>query len=174
MSTSKDNLSKQTERKPIWKDGEQWTVHRGKLIRRKKGPNPVDSLFKIVAEKLPYVAINEVAKDLQELDQELDIGTDGVYIAHDSMGCPRYIGRGNVIERLKTRKREQPLELEYFSFYIVEEKKHEREIETLLIRAAGPLLVFNEKKKRDSIDAADIKDYEAGTLYYERQWKKGR
>ena len=66
------------------------------------------------------------------------------------------------------------LELEYFSFYIVEEKKHEREIETIMIRAAGPLLVFNEKKKRNSIDAGDIKDYEAGTMYYERHWKKGK
>jgi hypothetical protein len=29
------------------------------------------------------------------------------------------------------------LEVKYFSFYVVTEKKHEREIETLLIHAAG-------------------------------------
>jgi hypothetical protein len=170
MSTNKDDLSKRTERKAIWADGECWTVHKGNLHRHKKGPNSVDSLFKLVAEKIPFDAINAVEKNLQSLD----FGTDGVYIAHDSMGCPRYIGRGNVINRLKARKWEQPLELEYFSFYIVEEKKHEREIETIMIRAAGPLLVFNDKKKRNSIDAGDIKDYEAGTLYYERHWKKGK
>ena len=90
------------------------------------------------------------------------------------MGCVRYVGRGNVINRLKTRKREYPLELKYFSFYIVADKKHEREIETLLIRAAGPLLTFNEKKKRVDIEAGNIRDYEAGTEYYERQYKKGK
>ena len=169
MATNKDDLSKRTERKAMWSDGEWWTVHKGKLHRHKKGPNSVDSLFKLVAEKIPYDAINSVEKNLRNLD----IGTDGVYIAHDSMGCPRYIGRGNVIDRLKARKRDQPLEIEYFSFYIVEEKKHEREIETIMIRAAGPLLVFNNKKKKNSIDTGDIKDYEAGTLYYERHWKKG-
>ena len=171
MSTNKADLSKATERPPLWTDSEYWNVHRGKLIRRKIGrPRAVESLFKVVAEKIPYEAINAVAKDLDDSE----FGSEGVYIAHDSMGCARYIGRGNVINRLKARKSEQPLELEYFSFYIVEDKKHEREIETLLIRAAGPLLTFNERKKRIDLDAGSIKDYEAGTAYYERQWKKGR
>ena len=105
MSTNKDDLSKRTDKKAIWTDGECWTVHKGQLYRHKKGPNSVESLFKFVAEKIPFDAINEVEKSLQSLD----FGTDGVYIVHDSMGCPRYIGRGNVINRLKARKREQPL-----------------------------------------------------------------
>lgn len=90
------------------------------------------------------------------------------------MGNARYIGRGNVISRLEARKKLHSLELVYFSFYLVANKKHEREIETLLIRAAGPLLQFNEKKKRVDIAAGSIKDYEAGTTFYERQKKKGK
>jgi hypothetical protein len=99
---------------------------------------------------------------------------NGVYVAHDSMGFPRYIGRGAIFTRLKARKDAQPLELTYFSFYVVSEKKHEREIETLLIRAAGPLLQFNTRKKRVNIIPGNIRDYEAGTFFYERQYKKGR
>ncbi len=44
--------------------------------------------------------------------------------------------------------------------------KHEREIETLLIHSAGPLLQFNTKKKRLTISAGSLGDYEAGTLYF--------
>jgi hypothetical protein len=89
------------------------------------------------------------------------------------MGFPRYIGRGDIFGRLRSRLKAQPLELTYFSFYVVSERKHEREIETLLIRAAGPLLEFNSKKKRVGISHGNIKDFEAGTLFYERQRKKG-
>ncbi|MGC2745261.1 MAG: hypothetical protein WA672_18995, partial [Candidatus Angelobacter sp.] len=98
----------------------------------------------------------------------------GVYVAHDSMGYARYIGRGSIFQRLTARKATQMLELKYFSFYVVKEKKHEREIETLLIRAAGPLLQFNTKKKRLTISAGNIRDYEAGTLFFERHYKKGK
>ena len=69
-------------------------------------------------------------------------------MAHDSMGHARYAGRGNIFSRLNARHKAQPLELEYFSFYVVLDKQHEREIETALIRVAGPQLVFNSQKKR--------------------------
>ncbi len=95
-------------------------------------------------------------------------------MAHDSMGCPRYIGRGNVFQRLESRKKAKVLELQYFSFYLVSEKKHEREIETLLIRAAGFLLEFNSRKKRAGISHGNIRDYEAGTLFFERHYKRGK
>src|SRR3546814_7967374 len=74
------------------------------------------------------------------------------------MGCPRYIGRGNIFARLEARKKAQELELEYFSFYVMLEKKHEREVETLLIRAAGFLLQFNDRKKRVGIDPGNVGD----------------
>jgi hypothetical protein len=41
------------------------------------------------------------------------------------MGCPRYIGRGRIFSRLVARQKAQVLELKYFSFCVVEEKKHE-------------------------------------------------
>ena len=99
---------------------------------------------------------------------------NGVYAVHDSMGVVRYVGRGMIFQRLRAHKKSHPLEYEYFSFWIVATKQHEREIETLLIRGAGPLLVFNDRKKRVGIEAGNITDYEPGTLYFERQRKRGR
>jgi len=90
------------------------------------------------------------------------------------MGQARYIGRGNIFSRLAGHKKAHQLELQYFSFYVVEDRKQEREIETLLIRAAGPLLHFNEKKKQLTIDAGSINDYEANTRFFERHYKKGK
>jgi hypothetical protein len=154
----------------VWTNNSVWSVHYGELKRSTSGNPGSVRLFKVVAEKIPYEALSLVRKHLREED----LPETGVYIAHDSMGSPRYIGRGNIFQRLEARKKAQQLELVYFSFYVVTEKKHEREIETLLIRAAGPLLEFNEKKKRIGIRPGSIKDYEAGTAFYERQYKKGK
>jgi hypothetical protein len=89
------------------------------------------------------------------------------------MGYARYIGRGRIFPRLHARLKSQILELKYFSFYVVEEKKHEGEIETLLIRAAGPLLQFNTQKKRVNISSGSLLDYEAGTQFFERRYRRG-
>ena len=59
----------------------------------------------------------------------------------------------------------------YFSFYVVEAKVHEREIETLLIRGASNMLEFNDRKKRVGIENSRIKDFEPGTRFYIRQDK---
>ena len=61
----------------------------------------------------------------------------------------------------------------YFSFCLIADKKHEREIETLLIRLGGAHLQFNERKKRIDTTPGNLRDYEAGTRYVERQRKKG-
>jgi len=37
--------------------------------------------------------------------------------------------------------------------------QHQREVETLLIRAAGPFFEFNEKKRRVDPSAVSISDY---------------
>ena len=152
----------------IW-GNTQWLVRFGKLNPGRGRPEAVRSLFRVVGEKLPFEAIHEVNKYLKREQ----IGRNGVYVAHDSMGYARYIGRGRIFSRLLTRQKAQILELKYFSFYVVEEKKHEREIETLLIRAAGPLLQFNTKKKRLTISAGNLNDYEAGTLFFERRYLRG-
>lgn len=62
----------------------------------------------------------------------------------------------------------------YFSFYILKNKKHEREIETAILRSAGPQMTLNQRKVRDGIDPGNITDYEPGTQFFERQQKKGR
>jgi hypothetical protein len=166
----KAKLTKHVSKKRVWGDGFQWTVHHGELKRGTGNPG-TKHLFGVVGEKLPFAALPAVRKHVKE---ELGYKTQGVYVAHDSMGCPRYIGRGSVFQRLEARRKAQVLELIYFSFYLVSDKKHEREIETLLIRASGFLLEFNSKKRRVGISQGNISDYEAGTLFYERHYKKGK
>lgn len=90
------------------------------------------------------------------------------------MGAVRYAGRGAIFSRLRARKKAQRLELVYFSLYVIPHKKHEREIETLVIRAASHLLDFNSRKKRPTIEPGNVSDYEPGTRFYERQYKRGR
>jgi hypothetical protein len=124
----------------------------------------------VVGEKIPYEFLNDTKKAVRDTVGDVK----GVYVSHDSMGYPRYIGRGDIFGRLKSRLAAQRLELKYFSFYVVEKKIHEREIETIMIHTAGPLLEFNNKKKRVDIQAGDIKDFEAGTHFIERQYKRGR
>ncbi|SRR6266511_630283 len=154
----------------VYSDRKYWKVCYGRLKRGQGRPGTAEHLFRVVGEKLPFVALPSVKKHLRDND----LSTRGLYVAHDSMGCLRHIGRGNIFARLDSRRRSHPYELVYFSFYVVSEKKHEREIETLLIRAAGFLLEFNERKKRVGIAHANVRDFEAGTLFYERQKKKGR
>ena len=159
---------KTIKRAKIWADN-QWTVRYGILNPGPGRPQAVERLFRVVGEKLPFEAISHVNTYLKDKK----IGRNGVYIAHDSMGYARYVGRGRIFQRLRARQKAQALELKYFSFYVVKDKKHEREIETLLIRAAGPLLQFNTRKKRVTISAGSLLDYEAGTLFFERRYKKG-
>jgi len=152
-----------------------WVVHFGELQRTRNGPgrpptaSKTEHLFRVIGEKLPFEALGAVKKHIREKGYT----SQGVYVAHDSMGCPRYIGRGSIFERLAARKKTQQLELEYFSFYVVAEKKHEREIETLLIRAAAFLLEFNDRKKRIGIAPGNVNDFEAGTVFYERRYERG-
>jgi hypothetical protein len=136
----------------------------------KAAPPTVSRLFQYVGEKIPYEALEAVRAHF--LSDKTP--AQGVYVAHDSMGASRYIGRGRVFSRLKSHKRAHPHELAYFSFFIVQDKQHEREIETLLIRAAGPQLEFNDRKKRVGIKPGNVRDFEPGTHFYERQTKKGR
>lgn len=90
----------------VWTDDE-WSVRGGEL-KRGKGYPGTPGLFQTVAEKLPYECLTALQKKIAD-------PINGIYIAHDSMGCARYIGRGNIFQRLAARKREQPAELKYFS-----------------------------------------------------------
>ena len=83
---------------------------------------------------------------------------EGVYLAHHSMGVARYGGRGAIFNRLATHKKSTiPKELLYYSFYIIENKAHEREIETALLRAAGPrMIILNNRKVASWIAPLEI------------------
>jgi hypothetical protein len=168
QKTSKRPATSVIHNRNIW-TGDLWCVHFGELRRGVGHPGNTPNLFRCLGELLPYDSLDEVRKRLEQDD----VTPNGVYLAHDSMGCPRYAGRGNIFDRLKVRKRAQAHELVYFSFYIVEDKKHEREIETLIIRAAGFLLDFNERKKRAGIWPGNLYDYEAGTRFFVRHRKYG-
>ena len=148
-----------------------FSVKSGRIIRKVGGKVAKGHLFKLVGEKIPFDSILAVEKHAKEL---LGATPNGVYLAIDSMGCPRYAGRGAVFSRLKAHKKDFPVELIFFSFYIVENKQHEREIETLLIRGASFLAVLNDRKARVSIAPGSVLDYEVGTNFVERQWRKGK
>lgn len=170
MAAKRKQRSTRVIHEQVWSDRDRWTIKFGELKRVAGRPAGTPNLFQVVAEKIPFAALSEVRRHL--LAQGLPI--DGVYVAHDSMGVARYVGRGRIFSRLRARLRAQPLELTYFSFYVVANKNHEREIETLLIRAAGPQLYFNERKKRVDIEPGRMKDYEPGTKFYVRQRRRGR
>lgn len=153
----------------VW-DGDGWVVVEGRLVPRPGKPPKTSHLFQCVAEKLPYDCLGAVRKHMEEHGR----AREGVYLAHDSMGVARYGGRGQIFTRLATRRRAYPRELVYFSFYVVKDKKHERELETAILRAAGPQMVLNTRKIRDGIDRGSVWDFEPGTRFFERQRKKGK
>ncbi len=121
-----------------------WKVVGGHLKRARGNPGKIDNLFALVAEKIPFDFID----DLHKTVRTRDYGTQGVYVAHDSMGWPRYIGRGEVFSRLKARHRINAEELKYFSLYIIKNKKHTREIETLMIRVQTQLSQYATRAAR--------------------------
>jgi hypothetical protein len=143
----------------------QWTVRFGRISAGRGAAGNVKRLFLVVGEKIPFEVINAVSKYLKDNK----IRRNGVYIAHDSMGYARYIGRGGIFNRLRSCRDSHRLEVKYFSFYVVEQRKHEGELETLLIHAAGPLLQFNTKKKRVTISPGSLRDYAVGTRFFERR-----
>lgn len=148
----------------------RWCIWRGKLVPSAGRPDAVNSIFEVVAEKIPFECLADIEKDMKAQGMT----RTGIYFAHDSMGAVRYAGLGSIFNRLRARKKAQPLELVYFSFYVLPHKKHQRELETLVIRATGHLLDFNDRKKRSTIEPGNIRDYEGGTRFYERQGKKGK
>ena len=127
-------------------------------------------MFLYLGEKLPFDCLKSVAAFIREESDD----TQGVYMAHDSMGVARYGGRGDIFTRLKSHNKNYPSELLYFSFYIIRNKKHEREIETAILRAAGSQMTLNERKTALGLKVGNVSDYEPGTHFIERQAKKGR
>lgn len=171
MSAKRSRKTKATKKieREVWA-GDGWKVLAGRLVRRRGRPRKEgEPLFEVVGEKLPFQSLASVKAHVASLSEG-----KGVYVAHDSMGYARYVGRGDIFARLKARHKAHERELMYFSFYVVKDKKHEREIETLLIRAGGPHLHFNERKKRVDIKPGDMRDFEAGTSFCERQRPRGR
>jgi hypothetical protein len=90
------------------------------------------------------------------------------------MGVARYGGRGQIFKRLASHKKKYPTQLLYFSFYVIEQKQHEREIETIILRAAGPQMTLNTRKIALGTEPGNVHDYELGTNFFQRQMTRGR
>jgi hypothetical protein len=152
-------------------DDRDWVVKFGVVSSTLRNQRFRAPFFDVVGEKIPFTALNAVARHLKA---RLKRRPNGIYVAHDSMGWPRYVGRGSIFGRLKSRHKKGRRELYYFSFYVLKDKEREKEIETMLIRAAGPLLHYNVQKKRIDTRAGSLRDYGVGTRFYERRPKRGR
>jgi hypothetical protein len=159
---------KKTDAK-IWWDNDCLVVG-GRLVPGPGHPGKTSRLFQFVGEKLPYDSLGKVKACVKERSNDLE----GVYLAHDSMGVARYGGRGDIFGRLASHKRKFPKALLYFSFFIVKNKNHEREIETAILRAASPQMTLNQRKIRSGLEAGKVTDYEPGTLFIERQSRRGK
>jgi hypothetical protein len=123
-----------------------------------------------VGEKLPYESLDKVADYFRR-----KLGrAKGVYLAHDSMGVARYGGRGDIFNRLQSHQKKYRKELLYFSFFVIKDKNHEREIETAILRAASSQMILNQRKVRAGLELGNVADYEPGTEFIERQHKKGK
>jgi hypothetical protein len=146
-----------------------WTIKFGRIDFSARSQRPQEPFFAVIGEKLPFGAINQVKKHLRQRTKTRPIG---VYVAHDSMGWPRYIGQGNIFSRLKARHALNRRELYYFSFYLLNDRHREKEIETMLIRVAGPLLHYNVQKKRLDASPGSVRNYAVGTQFYERKSKR--
>lgn len=157
--------SKRVVEETVWESkGKDCKVVFGKL-KPTDTRQKLDNLFLFVGEKLPFECLPAVKKKhFGKSDHR-----NGVYMAHDSFGVPRYGGRGRVFQRLATHKKNYPKELAYFSFYIVNNKSHERELENAILRAAGPQMIINKRKVRDDAKPGSVRDYEPGTQFFQRK-----
>lgn len=141
-----------------------WRVVRGRIVRGPGAPGK-EQLFRVVAEKIPFGALNEIGRDL--IKERLPRG--GVYMLHDSMGSPRYAGLSrNVITRLAAHHRQFPHELPYFSFYTGLSPKHQKEIETVLVRAVGSAGI-NQYKTANGSEPGSLRGFAPGTIFYQRR-----
>jgi hypothetical protein len=172
VAKTNKGLSKKEIWDSLWQ-GDGWNVVSGRLKQRIGRPFKNSHLFYVVAEKLPYECFKEVRKQVRSFLDDQGVERNGVYMAHDSMGVARYGGRGQIFMRLASHKKKYPKQLLYFSFYIIRNKQHEREIETAILRAAGSQMVLNQKKIAQGLDTGNVADYEPGTYFVQRQRKKG-
>ncbi len=163
----KPRRSKRVYGDVVYQD-DDWFVLAGEL-RPTASHAGSDHLFKYLAEKLPWASLSKVSNHLKRLN----VKRQGVYMAHDSFGVARYGGRGNIFSRLRNHKRKYPRELVYYSFFIIESKTHERDIENVILRAAGPQMLLNQRKVRDGIDPGAVGDYEPGTRFFRRKYARG-
>jgi len=138
----------------VWHDT-SWVVSRGVLKRRRGRPENVKPLFLVVGEKLPFASIDAVGKQVGQR-----IGSrSGVYVAQDSMGYARYIGRGKIFTRRRRLGR-----IERTCSCTTRSTSSSRALTGVRLNPcsyvrAGPLLEFNTRKRRANIEPGDVYDF---------------
>jgi hypothetical protein len=157
----------------VWKDDGIKVVY-GRIARKGKGNISRSNLFKCIGEKLPMTSLDEVCEHLKkELGKKKRTSLQGVYMAHDSFGVARYGGRGQIFVRLSSHRKKYD-SLIYYSFYIIEKKANEHEVETALLRAAESQMLLNKRKVRQGSKPGSVYDYRIGTRFFQRQKVRGR
>ena len=162
MMIKRKDISKSFRKKKLWHN-KDWQIHHGFLSSKKK--EKLNPIFKIIAEKLPVESLSAVEKHLKKEG----LPRTGIYVVHDSMGYSRYVGLGRIFYRLRSHYRKHRLEMRYYSFYVVPDNARQRELETLLIRIASPLLEFNSQKRRAATEVGSVRDYSLGTGFFQRK-----
>jgi hypothetical protein len=107
--------SKKVVEGTVWEDAGHKIIF-GRLEPLHRHKPKVENLFWCIGEKLPFGCLSAVH---QHIKSRPIADREGVYVAHDAFGVPRYGGRGKIFTRLRLHKRKYPNQLAYFSFYIV-------------------------------------------------------
>lgn len=137
---------------------------RGEVRARRGRRKP--SFLTLIGEMLP-----------RESWLELPDHVSGVYVLFDSSETARYVGIASDVRarlrqyftgRLKDDDDKRAITAS-FSVFMVSNRKHARELESLLVHVLGPALFLNERKQRAFGVRPDAKVFEAGTLVLQRR-----
>ncbi len=137
---------------------------RGEVRARQGRRKP--SFLTLVGEMLP-----------REAWRELPDHVAGVYVLFDSSETARYVGIASDVRARLGQYFTGSLEGDNdkraitasFSVFMVSNRKHARELESLLIHVLGPALFLNKRKQRAFGVRPDAKVFEAGTLVLQRR-----
>lgn len=134
-------------------------------VKAPKGPRTT-SFLTLTGELLP-----------RDSWSELPANISGVYVLFDSSETARYVGISNDVRTRLGKYFAGHLQADddkrtvavSFSVFMVSNRKHARELESLLIHVLGPALFLNKRKQRRYGIRPDVKVFEAGTLLLQRR-----
>jgi len=157
--------------KYVWDEGAR-CIRAGKLRSLQGRPRKVSPLVSVVGEHLPFASILDVQRHLCERTRKCWQQLLGVYMIHDKKGVVRYAGKGMIFGRLRSHKKKYGDKVTRFSFYLIPDRRHRDEIETLMLR--GLHLTENKQKNRTSTYTRAILSFCPGIHFYQFRGKAGQ